>query len=569
MPEQSPITLEKPSNEGRSGRIKRLLGDLPYTAELYWMLRQHRKAPIKSFSMHRLENRLPLIAAQAEATRQKFSREDIATQARKILLFVTMRYWIEHGSLLALALAALGHHVTLLFLPTNRWDRTQTKFDARRLNAYAYKVLSQAAPLIQPRSLLDINPLGDRKDGQAGLPGELAAAVAEVSLHDTQYTLQVEEVDQESTTSISGSLYHLRQERNSFAARSLLSWIESLPVAQKPDLVLTPNGSILEMGAVYQVAKYLGIPAITYEFGEQRGRIWLAQGAEVMRQETDDLWRVLEHRPLNDRQLERVRSLYSSRQNASLWENFGRLWQGLPLQGKGKVCQALNLDERPVVLLAANVIGDSLTLGRQVFSRNMTEWLQYTIAHFSTQPDVQLVVRIHPGERYTKGPSVAEVVQQALPQLPEHIHLIQAHDPINTYDLIEIADLGLVYTTTVGMEMAMSGVPAIVSGSTHYRNKGFTLDPNSWPEFTSLVQAVSNNPSAYRLKPEQVRKAWQYAYRFYFNFPCPFPWHLLDFSESIELWPMERTMSSEGLSLFGNTFRYLAGEPRDWSLEVE
>ena len=30
--------------------------------------------------------------------------------------------------------------------------------------------------------------------------------------------------------------------------------------------------------------------------------------------------------------------------------------------------------------------------------------------------------------------------------------------------LVEIAELGLVYTTTVGMEMAMSGVPVIVSG---------------------------------------------------------------------------------------------------------
>lgn len=107
----------------------------------------------------------------------------------------------------------------------------------------------------------------------------------------------------------------------------------------------------------------------------------------------------------------------------------------------------------------------------------MTEWLERSLDFFARRPDVQLVVRIHPGERYTKGPSVADVIHRRLPELPEHIHLVGAGDPVNTYDLVEIADLGLVYTTTVGMEMAMSGVPAIVIGQTHYREKGFTLDP--------------------------------------------------------------------------------------------
>ena len=569
MPDQSTQTVQQPVRSGSPGAIKRLLGDLPFTAEIYWQLRQRGAAPTRGFSMHRIESRLPQIAAQAEAARQKISNQFQASQPRNILIFVTLRYWIEHGSLMALALAGLGHKVTLLFLPFTRWDTTPDRFDARRLNAYAYKVLSQASRLVRPISLLDITHPSSREANHLALPREIVSAVEQVSVRDTQYTLQIEEVDLNTDTTTSGTLFRLRQERNLQAARSLMDWISSMPPSDRPDLVLTPNGSILEMGAIYQVALYLGIPAITYEFGEQRGRIWLAQNAEVMRQETGELWKELENIQLSEQQFERVRSLYSSRQNASLWENFGRLWQGLPLQGEGEVRQSLNLDERPVILLAANVIGDSLTLGRQVFSRNMTEWLQFTVRHFSSLPGIQLVVRIHPGERYTKGPSVAEVVRQAIPDLPGHIHLVQAHDPINTYDLIGISDLGLVYTTTVGMEMAMGGVPAIVSGATHYRSKGFTLDPDTWQEFTFLVEKVLDNPKAHRLQTNQIKKAWQYAYRFYFNFPCPFPWHLLDFGDSIDVWPMERALSEEGMEQFGNTFRYLAGEPRDWSVELQ
>jgi capsule polysaccharide export protein KpsC/LpsZ len=246
-----------------------------------------------------------------------------------------------------------------------------------------------------------------------------------------------------------------------------------------------------------------------------------------MNQETDDLWAARRNLTLNEAQFEQIRSLFTARQRASLWENFSRRWQGIPSEGGQKVRRALGLDSRPVVLLATNVIGDSLTLGRQVFSDSMTEWLERTIRYFAGRSDVQFVVRIHPGEMITKGQSVADVVRRVLPELPEHIHLIPADGQVNTYDIVEIADLGLVYTTTVGMEMAISGVPAIVIGRTHYRGKGFTLDPDSWDAYFELLERVLASPECYRLSHTQVEFAWNYAYRFFFEYPHPFPWHLL------------------------------------------
>ena len=67
---------------------------------------------------------------------------------------------------------------------------------------------------------------------------------------------------------------------------------------------------------------------------------------------------------------------------------------------------------------------------------------------------------------------MGDIVDQHFSELPEHVHLIRANDLINTYDLISIANLGLTYTTTVGMEMAMRGSPVVVSGKTYYREAG-------------------------------------------------------------------------------------------------
>lgn len=523
--------------------LKRLLGELPLTAELYWQVRQNGKPLSRSFSLARTERHLPEWRAAVEASTRN------APKGKKVLIFVTLRYWIEHATLLGMALAGLGHEVTLAYLPYANWHKSLNRFDLRRQNIYAQSVLEKAQPYLQVVSWLD--------GKSSALPEPLKQAIEAVSLRDVQYTLQVENVDLE------GNLYRLRLERNTQAAAAALGWMS----AHRPEVVLTPNGSILEMGAVYQVARSLEIPVVTYEFGEQRQRIWLAQNAEVMRQETNALWRARKDIPLTDEQWQQVRALFAARQRADLWQNFWRRWQGTPSQGGEQMRRSLGLDSRPVVLLAANVIGDSLTLGRQVFTRSMTEWLQRTMVYFAGRRDTQFIVRVHPGERYTKGPSVAQVVMAALGDqpLPQHIHLVAADAPLNTYDLIEIADLGLAYTTTVGLEMAMSGVPVIVAGETHYRGKGFTLDPATWETYFDMLDRALEQPDAFRLSEEQVTLAWNYAYRFFFEYPRPFPWHLLHFWDELEHWPLKRVLSAEGLSLYGNTFNHLTGEAVDWS----
>jgi hypothetical protein len=526
--------------------VKRILGELPFTAELYWQLRQNGKPLSKSYSLRRTEKWLPQWLAEADAAARR------APAGKRVLIFATLRYWIEHAVLLGLALAGQGHQVSLAYLPYANWRKPVSRFDLRRHNAYSKNVLQQAAPLLKTFSLLD-SPWSSR---QGNLPAGLDQAVRDVSLRDVQYTLQIEDVNLEEP------LYRLRLERNQHAAQAALALFRDW----RPQALLTPNGSILEMGAVYQAARHLDIPMVTYEFGEQRGRIWLAHNAEVMHQETDSLWQARGEIPLSQEQMGAARALYTSRQKADLWGNFSRRWQGLPSQGGDQVRATLGLDQRPVALLAANVIGDSLTLGRQVFTGSMTEWLQRTVAFFAARRDMQLVVRIHPGERYTQGPSVADVLHQAQPDLPGQIHLVAADDPINTYDLVEIADLGLVYTTTVGMEMAMSGVPVVVAGQTHYRGKGFTLDPDSWQAHDELLERILAEPSSYRLTPSQVDQAWNYAYRFFFEYPQPFPWHLLHFWDELQDWSLGRALSPEGQALFGDTFTYLAGEPIDWAV---
>jgi hypothetical protein len=523
--------------------IKNIIGEIPYTAELYWLLR-HRKKPFQSrFAFKLLPENMNVIIAQAHELRNG------SKPRKRIFSFATLHYWIEHAALLGIALASQGHDVTLGFLPYAEWKTPINRFDLRRQNLYAKRILEKTEPFIHPISLLNVHV------SSINLPPQLEEAVREVTVNDVQYTSQVEDVDVES------NFYKLRWHRNEHAARAVLAILQE----QRPDLVITPNGTIQEFGVVYRVAKYLGLPVVTYEFGEQKERVWIAKDSEVMQQETDALWEARKSRQLTESQLKKIRELYAARQKGSLWENFARRWQGTPTQGANRIRKQLRLDDRPIVLLPTNVVGDSLTLGRQVFTKTMTEWLKGTIQYFAGRPDVQLIIRVHPGEMLLKGVSITEIIHREMPKLPEHVHLVGPKEDVNTYDLISIADLGLVYTTTVGMEMALSGVPVIVSGKTHYRHRGFTMDPDSWVNYFKTLGQLLCNIKKHRLTKSQVESAWRYAYYFFFDFPRPFPWHLWRLKEDYTAYPLKYVVSKAGRQKFGTALEYFAGTPIEWT----
>jgi capsular polysaccharide biosynthesis protein len=519
--------------------LKNALGRIPMAADLYDAVRGGR--PRTRYNLEQLAAHLP---AAVEQTRP-FAAE--AKPRSKLLLFATLHYWIEQAAMVGLALRGKGYDVTIGYLPYASLDKEINSFDLRRQDLYTRRVLQPLNGLIKVVSLLDV-PQAKK------LPDALANTAETAAAFDTMYSLQVEDFDREST------LYRLRTQRNHFALLSALNLLAS----ECPQAVLIPNGLVTELGVVYQAAQHLGLNTVTYEFNDQREQVWLSQNDIVMHQNTDALWATRGAQPLSDPQRQAIAELEDARSRARKYGKGTRFWQDVASVGGEQLRETLNLDKRPVIVLATNVLGDSLTLGRHIFAASMAEWIEKTVQYFAKRPDVQLVVRVHPGERLMKGPSIIGVIERALPVRPEHVHIIGPSEKINTYDLMEIASLGLAYTTTVGMEMSMRGVPVIVAGNTHYRGRGFTYDPSTWDEYFGLLKKILDDLPAHRLSLEQVETAWNYAYRFFFEFPLDFPWRLMHFWSDVEIWPLKRVLSGDGEMQFGRTFSYLAGEPLRW-----
>jgi capsule polysaccharide export protein KpsC/LpsZ len=160
---------------------------------------------------------------------------------------------------------------------------------------------------------------------------------------------------------------------------------------------------------------------------------------------------------------------------------------------------------------------------------------------------------------------MVDVVRNLLPRLPEHIHLITPTDKTNSYDLVDIARLGLVYTTTMGLEMSMSGVPVIVAGQTHYRGRGFTFDPDNWVNYYKMLGGMLDDETKAVLTEDQVKMAWAYAYSFFFEYARPFPWHLVKMWDDFDRRPFSFVLSKEGQAEYGTSFDYLIGKKLNWA----
>ena len=519
--------------------LKDFIGKIPYTADIYDALRKSR--PRTRYNLEQLATHLPDAVAQVRPFAEK------APKGKKLLLFATLHYWVEQAAMIGLALRGMGHDVTIAYLPYSDWRKELNPFDLRRQDLYTKRVLAPIDGLVKSVSLLESSKA-------ASLPARLEETVETASAFDTMYTLQVEDFDRDS------ELYRLRLRMNRSAALTALALLQD----QRPDAVLVPNGLVTELGVFYQVARHLDLQTVTYEFNDQREQIWLSQNDIVMHQNTDTLWAACGETPLTDAEREEIAALEDARTSAKKYGKGTRFWQDVASMGGEQLRTKLGLDERPVALLATNVLGDSLTLGRNAFASSMAEWIEKTMQYFAKRDDAQLVVRVHPGERLMKGPSMLSVIERAVPEQPEHIHVISPDEKLNTYDCMEIAGLGLAYTTTVGMEMAMRGVPVILAGNTHYRGRGFTFDPSSWDEYYATLDFLLSDLPANRLNREQVETAWNYAYRFFFDFPMPFPWRLMKFWQDVDIWPLGRVLSEEGQAEYKKTFDYLAGEPINW-----
>jgi len=74
--------------------IKSVLGEVPFTAEVYWLIRHPDKTLNSRFSLKNLEEHIDDLVAQV-----KNIRREQPSKGKNVFIFATLHYWIEHAAL--------------------------------------------------------------------------------------------------------------------------------------------------------------------------------------------------------------------------------------------------------------------------------------------------------------------------------------------------------------------------------------------------------------------------------------------------------------------------------------
>jgi hypothetical protein len=187
------------------------------------------------------------------------------------------------------------------------------------------------------------------------------------------------------------------------------------------------------------------------------------------------------------------------------------------IYNRDDLIRTLGVDPRKkTVVLFAHMFWDATFFyGKDIF-RDYQDWFIQTIRTAINNPHLNWLIKVHPAntvkntrEHITRELAEMEVIRKYVGELPDHVKLIPVNSDINTYSLFSLMDYCLTVRGTIGIEAASFGIPVITAGTGRFDRRGFTVDPETVPEYLEILAHLEDIPP---LTPQQRELAQRFAY---------------------------------------------------------
>jgi hypothetical protein len=184
--------------------------------------------------------------------------------------------------------------------------------------------------------------------------------------------------------------------------------------------------------------------------------------------------------------------------------------------------RSVGTDSDTLVGLFTNLLWDGALEPDQALYDDVYEWIADTIDICGDQTDTHLVIKPHPAEHLRgTNESVGDWVRSEYVELPDNVTLLPSDTEIDTYELFHDLDLGLVYASTVGLEMVYDGVPVVTSGYPPYHGFEMTYDPDTKAEYRQFVERAGDQECS----AKRQGRAQRYFHLLFFCKHFDFPYH--------------------------------------------
>jgi len=267
--------------------------------------------------------------------------------------------------------------------------------------------------------------------------------------------------------------------------------LERTIAERQPDTVVMLNGDFNVERVACFVLKRLGVRYVTHDYTFHE-RLGVAANSALW----DDLTFSDESRVRPPAVTQQERS--DGEKLLKQWRRTGGYqgelyWTSEDLQREANLLRGeVGLDARPLAVAYTNLTFESSVLGKDRAFKDQFDWLTALVGWFSAHEAFQLAIRIHPAEvrndHWRPNESLFAFMTDKLAPLPENVHIVSPSAKVSSYALGSLARLVLVYTSTLGLEMAERGKQVVTAAHAHYAGRGFTLDPATPKEYFEILE---------------------------------------------------------------------------------
>lgn len=291
--------------------------------------------------------------------------------------------------------------------------------------------------------------------------------------------------------------------------------IKSLCAIKSYDYVLFSHGIYCSWEILPMYLKANGIKYLSYDRAKTKDHININLNMPSPVWDISHAWSRYDSYKLDEKEIDKVDNYLIDRESQQ-----GDVYSYNPVK-RTKDIDALKyrlgipLDHK-IITIFTNLIWDAANVSRDIAFSSPLDCIKQTIDHYGMKNNVTIVVRTHPAETVLgTNESYADLVSDYVKGKGYNLIILDSSIEVNSFSVIEFSDVGIVHTSTVGLEMAMLGKPVVLISETHYRGKGFTYDVSSSSEYFS---AIDNILIESKPLPKQVMLAKKYFYLMMFEY---------------------------------------------------
>tara|TARA_B100001287_G_C22684600_1_gene532521 strand:+ start:380 stop:1957 length:1578 start_codon:yes stop_codon:yes gene_type:complete len=281
-------------------------------------------------------------------------------------------------------------------------------------------------------------------------------------------------------------------------------------IKSKPELVVLYNGTLSFESYIREFCMIKKIDYITHETYVGQNSWIYKKNDEVMKLTWTEQWKEFNKGKLDNRQIQKAKEFIEGLRYGK--QMYAKLNDPTPLK-------TMIEEDGEFAVLFTNLNFDTAVLGRNPHFNSMEDWINQVIDYWIERHiSIKLIIRIHPGEVKLITPSadfIGPKIKDKIKGSP-NIILFDAMDKVDSYTLIEHMKFGLIYSSTIGLEISYLNKLCLIAGDAFYKHEDFVSFPKDRADYFVKLEAMTKEGACLHNNSNK-RELLKFIYFIYFH----------------------------------------------------